>query len=34
MVQRSNFPKSDASDVRFEFQKAAVTALANGKAQH
>ena len=28
MVQRSNFPNSDASDVRREFQKAAATALA------
>jgi CubicO group peptidase (beta-lactamase class C family) len=28
MVQRSNFPNSDASDVRREFQKAAVAALA------
>ena len=33
MVQRSNFPNSDASDVRREFQKAAATALANGKAK-
>ena len=32
MVQRSNFPNSDASDVRHEFQKAAATAFANGKA--
>jgi CubicO group peptidase (beta-lactamase class C family) len=31
MVQRSNFPNSDASDVRREFQKAAATALAHGK---
>lgn len=31
MVQRSNFPNSDASDVRHEFQKAAAAALANGK---
>lgn len=31
MVQRSNFPNSDASDVRREFQKAAAAALANGK---
>jgi len=31
MVQRSNFPNSDASDVRREFQNAAATALANGK---
>jgi hypothetical protein len=28
MVQRSNFPNSDASDVRREFQKTATTALA------
>lgn len=28
MVQRANFPNSDASDVRREFQKAAATALA------
>ena len=28
MVQRSNFPNSDASDVRREFQKAAVAAMA------
>ena len=28
MVQRSNFPNSDASDVRREFQKAAVGAMA------
>jgi hypothetical protein len=28
MKQRSNFPNSDASDVRREFQKAAVTAMA------
>jgi CubicO group peptidase (beta-lactamase class C family) len=33
MVQRSNFPNSDASDVRREFQKAAATALTNGKAK-
>ena len=33
MVQRSNFPNSDASDLRREFQKATATALANGKAQ-
>jgi len=33
MVQRSNFPNRDASDVRREFQKAAATALANGKAR-
>jgi CubicO group peptidase (beta-lactamase class C family) len=31
MVQRSNFPNSDASDVRREFQKAAATALAKTK---
>jgi hypothetical protein len=31
MVQRSNFPHSDASDVRREFQKAAATALAKSK---
>jgi CubicO group peptidase (beta-lactamase class C family) len=29
MVQRSNFPNSDASDVRCEFQRAAAKALAN-----
>jgi hypothetical protein len=28
IVQRSNFPNSDASDVRRKFQKAAVNALA------
>lgn len=28
MVQRSNFPNSDASDVRREFQKAAATKLS------
>jgi len=33
MVQRSNFPKSDASDVRREFQKAAATALVSGKVK-
>ena len=33
MVQRSNFPNSDAGDVRREFQKAAATALASGKAK-
>ena len=33
MVQRSNFHNSDASDVRREFQKAAATALENGKAK-
>src|SRR5438876_2416408 len=32
MVQRSNFPNSDASDVRREFQKAAATALAKPKS--
>jgi CubicO group peptidase (beta-lactamase class C family) len=32
MVQRSNFPNSDASDVRREFQKAAATALAKSKS--
>jgi CubicO group peptidase (beta-lactamase class C family) len=31
MVQRSNFPNSDASAVRREFQKAAATALTKGK---
>jgi CubicO group peptidase (beta-lactamase class C family) len=31
MVQRANFPNSDASDVRREFQKAAATAMANDK---
>jgi len=31
MVQRSNFPNSDASEVRREFQKAAATALTKGK---
>ena len=31
MVQRANFPNSDASDVRREFQKAAATALAKTK---
>ena len=30
MVQRSNFPNSDASDVRRAFQQAAANALANG----
>jgi CubicO group peptidase (beta-lactamase class C family) len=29
MVQRSNFPNSDASDVRRDFQQAAASALAN-----
>jgi CubicO group peptidase (beta-lactamase class C family) len=33
MVQRSNFPNSDASDVRREFQKAAASALENGKSR-
>jgi len=33
MVQRSNFPNSDASDVRREFQKAAAIVLAIGKAK-
>jgi len=33
MVQRSDFPNSDASDVRREFQKAAATALANSKTK-
>jgi hypothetical protein len=28
MVQRSNFPNSDASDVRRDFQQAAANALA------
>ena len=32
MVQRSNFPNRDASDVRREFQKAAATALAKPKS--
>lgn len=31
MVQRSNFPNSDASDVRRAFQKAAASALAGAK---
>jgi CubicO group peptidase (beta-lactamase class C family) len=31
MVQRSNFPNSDASDVRREFQKAAANAMAKVK---
>jgi len=31
MVQRANFPNSDASDVRREFQKAAASALAAAK---
>lgn len=33
MVQRANFPNSDASDVRWEFQKAAANALAKGSAK-
>ncbi len=33
MVQRANFPNSDASDVRREFQKAAATAMASVKAK-
>lgn len=33
MVQRSNFPNSDASDVRRQFQKAAASALAKGRAK-
>ena len=33
MVQRSNFPNSDAKDVRREFQKAAAIMLANGRAR-
>jgi hypothetical protein len=32
-LQRANFSNSDASEVRREFQKAAATALANGKAK-
>jgi CubicO group peptidase (beta-lactamase class C family) len=32
MVQRANFPNSDASEVRREFQNAAAAALAKGKA--
>ena len=31
MVQRSNFPNSDASDVRRVFQHAAVNALPAGQ---
>ena len=31
MVQRANFPNSDASEVRREFQKAAAVALAKGR---
>jgi len=34
MVQRSNFPNSDASDVRREFQKAAASALARVVTKH
>jgi CubicO group peptidase (beta-lactamase class C family) len=34
MVQRSNFPNSDASDVRRAFQQAAVDALSNTKTEH
>src|SRR5437867_5401768 len=33
MVQRPNFPNSDPSNVRREFQEAAATASANGKAR-
>jgi CubicO group peptidase (beta-lactamase class C family) len=33
MVQRSNFPNSDASDVRREFQKAAASAVARGDSK-
>ena len=33
MVQRSNFPNSDASEVRRKFQKAAATALAGGRTK-
>lgn len=33
MVQRANFPNSDASEVRREFQKAAATALEKGGAK-
>lgn len=33
MVQRANFPNSDASDVRREFQKAVAAALGNGKVK-
>jgi CubicO group peptidase (beta-lactamase class C family) len=32
MVQRANFPNSDASDVRRDFQKAAADALTQGKS--
>jgi hypothetical protein len=31
MVQRSNFPNSDASDVRAAFQNAAAKALVKGQ---
>jgi CubicO group peptidase (beta-lactamase class C family) len=34
MVQRSNFPNSDASDVRRDFQKAAAAALARRDGQN
>jgi CubicO group peptidase (beta-lactamase class C family) len=34
MVQRSNFPNSDASDVRRAFQQAAADALSNATAAH
>ncbi len=33
MVQRANFPNSDASEVRRGFQEAATRALANGKSK-
>jgi hypothetical protein len=33
MVQRSNFPNSDDSDVRKGFQEAAAAALANWKGK-
>ena len=33
MVQRSNFPNGDASDVRREFQKAAASVLANDRVK-
>jgi len=32
-VQRSNFPNSDASSVRREFQRAAATVLAKSNAK-
>ena len=32
MVQRTNFPNSDASDVRRNFQKATATALTKSKS--